>query len=182
MILDKLLEWPKKKILMIITLIAFVAFIILTLSFSPTETELKTATGYGIMEFELAWTAEMIQTIFAAWGQAGMQKQVLVNVLDYLYMPAYAFFIGGMILIVARNAEGKLQKISLIMVLTPFVAAGFDVVENINLLLMLFDPAYITMGSPFAASLCASIKFTFLLAGIFYFFIALILLLISRRK
>ena len=66
MSLEKLLEIPKKKVLILITIVSFIAFILLTLIMAPTELYLKGNTGYGVFEFEFAWTSERINQIFNA--------------------------------------------------------------------------------------------------------------------
>ena len=89
---------------------------------------------------------------------------------------------AGCILLVTRKLEGKLQNCGLYITITPLVAGVFDVIENINLLLMLGNDAYIDMGSPFIASLCALIKFSLLFVGICFFLIALIILIINKIR
>ncbi|TFG22950.1 MAG: hypothetical protein EU532_13915 [Promethearchaeota archaeon] len=181
--LEKLLQVPKNKILGLIILIAGISFFLLTfLVFGPIEAELKGSTGYGVMEFEFAWTSENINKIFTAWGQDGINKQIFVTWIDFLYIPSYGFFFSGLILFISRKLEGKSQKIGLYMTLLPFIAGIFDVIENINLLLMLTHEAYVWSSSPFIASLCASIKFGLLLLALIFFVIALLILLIKKLK
>ena len=182
MFVEKLKEFPKQKVLAIITILSFIAFLILTLIMQSIESELKSSTGYGVLEFEFAWTPEVIREIFNAWGSAGKKKEATAIYLDFLYIPSYGLFIAGCILLVTRKLEGKLQNIGLYMVITPFIAGIFDVIENINLLLMIGNDASIDMGSPFIASLCASIKFGLLFLGICFFIIALIALVINKIR
>ena len=89
--LEKLLEIPKKKVLVLITVFSFIAFILLTLVMLPTELYLKGNTGYGVFEFEFAWTAERINQIFRAWGSDGKQRQALVTYIDFFYIPYFSF-------------------------------------------------------------------------------------------
>ncbi|TFG25640.1 MAG: hypothetical protein EU529_00070 [Promethearchaeota archaeon] len=183
MFLEKLKEFPKQKALAIITILSFISFLILTLIMRSIETELKGSTGYGVMEFEFAWTPEMIREIFRAWGVAGKKKEATAIYWDFLYIPSYGLFIAGCILLVTRKLEGgKLQNFGLYITIIPIIAGGFDVIENINLLLMIENDAYIEMGSPFIASLCASIKFGLLFLGICFFIIALIILVINKIR
>ena len=183
MFLEKLKEFPKQKALVIITILSFISLLILTLIMQSIERELKGSTGYGVMEFEFAWTPEMIREIFRAWGVAGKKKEATAIYWDFLYIPSYGLFIAGCILLVTRKLEGeKLQNFGLFVTITPIIAGVFDVIENINLLLMIENDAYIEMGSPFIASLCASIKFGLLFLGICFFIVALIVLVINKIR
>ena len=181
--LKKLLDVPRNKLLGLITIIAGFLFFLLTfLVFTPIESDLKGSTGYGVMEFEFAWTSENINKIFTAWGQSGINKQIFVTWIDFLYIPCYGFFFAGLILLITRNLEGKSQEIGLYMTLLPFIAGIFDTIENINLLLMLTNESFIWSASPFIASLCASIKFGLLILALLFFIISLIVVLIKRIK
>ena len=183
MFLEKLKEFPRQKVLAIITILSFISLLILTLIMQSIERELKGSTGYGVMEFEFAWTPEMIREIFRAWGVAGKKKEATAIYWDFLYIPSYGLFIAGCILLVTRKLEGeKLQNFGLFVTITPIIAGVFDVIENINLLLMIENDAYIEMGSPFIASLCASIKFGLLFLGICFFIVALIVLVINKIR
>ncbi|MFW9899054.1 MAG: hypothetical protein ACFFDO_07325 [Candidatus Thorarchaeota archaeon] len=181
-LIEKFKEFPKQKVLAIITIVAFIAFLILALIMQSIERELKGSTGYGVMEFEFAWTPEMIRKIFNAWGSAGKKKEATAICWDFLYIPSYGLFIAGCILLVARKLEGKLHNYGLYITITPFIAGIFDIIENISLLLMLGNDATIDMGFPFIASLCALIKFSLLFVGICFFFVALIALIINKIR
>lgn len=180
MVLERLLETPRKKGLIIITVVSFIAFILLTLVMLPTEMYLKGNTGYGVFEFEFAWTSERINQIFNAWGSGGKQRQALVTYIDFLYIISYSVCYAGCILLITRKLKNKSQKIGLIMTLTPFIAGVFDVIENINLLLMLANDQYVNGGSPFIASLCATIKFGLIFLGWIFMLYGLLILL--RKK
>jgi len=181
MFLEKLKEFPKNKILFLITIIAFVSFLIIQIAvMGPIETGLKSTTGYGVLDFEFAWVPEVIDKIFTAWGSEGIAKEIFATYIDFLYLFGYSIFGFGLVLIPIRRAEGKLQEIGLFMSLTPLIAGVFDVIENIHLLIMLGNPSPIQPFIPFVASLSAVIKFGFLFIGINFLVIALLLMLISR--
>jgi hypothetical protein len=170
--IQKLKEFPKNLYLFIITIVCFLIFILINqLVFAPYSATVPT---YGILDFEFAWIPEQILVIFAAWGSSGIAINVLGVWWDFLYIIGYGFFIFGAILLVTRQLEGRFQMIGLWMSLTPLVAGIFDVVENINLLIMLYNTSAFPAFVPFIASLTATIKFTLLIIGILYFFIALI--------
>ena len=167
MFLEKLLEFPKKKVLVLITVISFIAFLLLTLIMLPTEMYLKENTGYGV---------------FNAWGADGKQRQAIVTYIDFLYIPSYAFCYTGCIMLITRKLEGKSQKTGLILTLTPFIAGIFDVIENMNLLLMIANNQYINSGSPFIASLCATIKFGLIFLGWIFMLYGVLILLRKKLK
>jgi len=182
MFLDKLKEFPKNLILLIITIVGFLIFILINqLIFIPLAPAVPT---YNVLDFEFAWTSEKIQIIFAAWGPAGMTLQIQGVYWDFLYIVGYGLFIFGCILLVSRILTGRLQKFGLYICLTPLIAGVFDLIENVNLLIMLDNPTNFPTFIPFVASLSAVIKFGFLFIGIIFFFIALILIVIAliRKK
>ena len=183
MSLEKLIEFPKNKVVLLITIAAFIlALLISQLIMAPIEAELKGSTGYGVIEFEFAWTSEQINTIFKAWGSEGKKKEAFVTYVDFLFIPCYSLFMAGCVLLVTRKLEGKLQEVGLYMTIMPFIAGIFDVIENINLLLMLTDESFVWSLSPFIASLCATIKFSLLFIVILFFLVALIIVIIKQFK
>ncbi len=93
MSLEKLKEFPRQKVIVVITIISFISFICLNLVMAPIERELKGGTGYGVLDFEFAWTSEMVRKIFRAWGSAGKKKEATAIYWDFLYNPAYSFFL-----------------------------------------------------------------------------------------
>ncbi|GAH32562.1 unnamed protein product, partial [marine sediment metagenome] len=61
-------------------------------------------------------------------------------------------------------------------------AGIFDLVENVNLLIMLNDTTNFASIVPLIASITAFIKFSFLLVGAIFFLVVLVLTLIKRFK
>ena len=71
---------------------------------------------------------------------------------------------------IIRITKGKYQEFGLKVSLLPFLAALFDVVENIFLLIMLFNydkPVFFLF--PLIASTCAVIKFGLIIGCLVYF-------------
>jgi hypothetical protein len=66
--------------------------------------------------------------------------------------------------------------------ITAILTGVFDVIENSLLLTMTNNPGSITDALPLIASLSATIKFGLLFAGITYFVIALIIIIINKIK
>jgi hypothetical protein len=183
MLLEKLKEFPKNMILILITIIAFISLLIIQfIVMGPIENLLKSTTGYGVLDFEFAWIPEIINNIFIAWGAEGITQETFVTYIDFLYLLSYSVFGFGLVLISIRWAEGKLQEIGLFMSLTPLIAGVFDVIENINLLIMLGYPSSFYSFIPLIASLSALLKFSFLFVGIGFLVVAILLILASRLK
>lgn len=182
MILDKLKEKPKNKVIIPVTLIAFIIFISLTITFNLITSGIAVFRNYGVLDFEFAWTTEQLNIIFAVWGNEGMQIQALAVYLDFLYIIGYSLFIFGVLLFIARKLEGKIQNITLIIGLTAFLAGMFDIIENINLLIMLGDPGNLSTLNAATASFCATIKFSLLFIEIIWFLITLLVLLIKKKS
>ncbi|MFX0025560.1 MAG: hypothetical protein ACFE8M_04035 [Candidatus Hermodarchaeota archaeon] len=183
MVLEKLKEFPKNLYVFFLTIIGFLIFILINiLVFTPINQIVPPP--YGIIDFEFAWVPEQVLTIFASWGASGMAAEALAIYWDFFYIVGYGSFIFGAILLVIRKVEGKFQKFGLWMTLTPILAGIFDVIENINLLIMLDKAPTFSSFLPFIASLTASIKFGLLFLGIAFFFVALIMAIIKliRRR
>lgn len=179
-LLDKLKGSPKNLILFVITIIGLIIFILINqLIFVPLATSVPV---YGILNFEFAWTPEQVKAIFTTWGAEGMVLQALGVYWDFLYIIGYSLFIFGCILLISRRLKGKFQIVGLYASLTPIIAGIFDVLENLNLLIMLENPASFPSFIPLIASMCATIKFSFLIIAIIYFVFALIVLIINIIK
>ncbi len=178
MILEKLLEVPKKKTLQLITLIGLIAFVGMTVAGGL----MLDAPKYGILDYEFAWTASRVNTIFNAWGSAGKQLTAIGIYMDFLYIIAYGSLMFGCLLIAARKLDGTLQTIGLIMAVLPWIAGICDAIENVALLMMIIDSAYINLGCPFVGSLFATIKFTILGICILFWLFELIVILIKGKN
>jgi hypothetical protein len=61
--------------------------------------------------------------------------------------------------ITLRKIDPSRQQKLFFITLLPFIAAGFDLIENINLLIVLSNPQSIRSINTFLASFCATIKF-----------------------
>ncbi|NVM46064.1 MAG: hypothetical protein HWN79_14200 [Candidatus Lokiarchaeota archaeon] len=180
MILDKLKKTPSDLILLIGAAIGVI--ILLTINiviFEPMSTAVYI---YGILDFEFAWTKEQILTIFFTWGPLGMELQAAGVYWDFLYIFGYVVPLFALIVYFSRRLEDRIATIGLYMSLTPIVAGIFDLIENINLLIMLNDPSDFASFVPLIASLSATIKFGFLIVGAIFFLVALVLVIIKKIK
>ncbi|HUW91111.1 MAG TPA: hypothetical protein VMV43_11420 [Candidatus Nanopelagicaceae bacterium] len=180
MILEKLKKSPSDLILLIIAAIGIVILLVINmLVFEPLT---NSGLFYGILDFEFAWTKDQILIIFTSWGSEGMALQASGVYWDFLYIIGYTVPLFALILLFTRKLSGKVVDIGLYMSLTPFVAGIFDLIENINLLIMLNDYPDFESFVPLTASITAFIKFSFLLVGAIFFLVVLVLTLIKRFK
>ncbi len=180
MFLERFKESPKEKLVIIITICGLIiVLLVYLLIFMPIEAAVPT---YGILDYEFSWTPERAELILSVWGVVGINKQMLAIYWDFLYIVGYVSLALGLILMVLRRSESTMQTIGLYFTLTPFLTGIFDIIENINLLIMLSDPTSISIINPLTASVCALIKFSFLFAAIGYFVSALIILLVFKLR
>ncbi|GAH23143.1 unnamed protein product, partial [marine sediment metagenome] len=158
MILEKLKKTPSDLILLIIAAIGII--ILLVINMVVFEPLANSGFSYGILDFEFAWTKDQILVIFAEWETgAGIALQTNGVYWDFLYIIGYSVPLFALILLFTRKLSGKIVDIGLYMSLTPLVAGIFDLVENINLLIMLNDTPNFASFVPLIASLTAFIKF-----------------------
>jgi len=180
MILEKLKKHPHDLVLLIAAALGIaIVLIINILIFEPMA---KAVYIYGILDFEFAWTKEQILTIFTTWGPLGMEIQAAGVYWDFLYIFGYSTPLFTLILYLSRRLNDRIATIGLYMSLTPIIAGFFDLIENINLLIMLNDTPDFASLVPLIASISATIKFGFLLVGAVAFLIALILFIIKKIK
>ena len=116
------------------------------------------ASTYGILDFEFAWTQNRVETIFIAWGEEGMNNQLIAIYWDFLFIIGYAPLAFCLIVLILRRSSEKIQQIGLYISITPILTGIFDVVENINLLLMLDTPTQVAASNALTASLFATMK------------------------
>ncbi|MBY8985507.1 MAG: hypothetical protein KGD65_10585 [Candidatus Lokiarchaeota archaeon] len=178
MFLDKCKVFPKNRILYIIAVVGFLIILLLyLLVFIPIESMVST---YGILDYEFAWNSEQVETIFEVWDYEGINSQKIAIYWDFLFIVGYVSLAFSLIVLVLRKSENSIQTIGTYIVITPFLTGIFDIIENVNLLIM--DITFITNGNAFIASLSATIKFGLLFVGIIYFIGALIHVLINKIK
>ena len=165
----KLEKTPQQNIVIILTGVAAIATIIFFLLMHPTEMELKSVSPYGILELEFAWTEAKVTKIFSTWGSELIVHELNVTFIDYGFLLAYSTFFAGFTLLIPRKLlSGQIQIVGFYMTLIPFIAALFDSIENLNLILMLSSPSNFPMFSPFFASIFATLKFSLLIIVIIF--------------
>jgi len=180
MFLDKFKEFPKNRILYLITIAGFLIVLLVEIFvFIPIEAAVS---GYGILDYEFAWTSRQVEKIFISWGDDGINNQITAIYWDFLFIVGYASLAFGLIVIALRKSEGKIQNIGTFITITPFLTGFLDIIENIFLILMAKAPTSVSDPFPLVASLSATLKFGFLFIGIIYFVIAIISIVINKIK
>ncbi len=178
--LEKLKKSPSDLVLLIAAALGVI--ILLTINILIFEDIAKAFYPYGILDFEFAWTKEQIILIFTTWGPLGMALQTTGVYWDFLYIFGYAIPLFALILFFSRKLEDRVATIGFYMSLTPIVAGIFDLIENINLLIMLNMTPDFASFVPLITSISATIKFGFLIVGAIFFLVALVLFIIKKIK
>lgn len=118
----------------------------------------------GIVAYELAGSVKNVADILKTWDEAARLKAAFGLGFDYLFMPVYAMAIALATLLAAGRHVGWLKSLGAVAGWGAFVAAAFDVVENVALWRILSNGA--ADPWPMIAAACASVKFFFFFAGI----------------
>lgn len=180
---EKLLEGPRKKVLILTTIISFVGVLILILVMDLFD---EGMIPFTIIDFEFSWTGSRAQEIMTAWeSNGGLQSSIIYNYLDFAFMISYGAMISGLLLLVTRSFkdEGKSRKIGLICSVLPLIAAGFDLIENINLLIMQHNYPITPLDIVATiASISALIKFGCLFISIAFFLYGISFYLYGLRR
>ncbi len=168
-LIRKLERNPSQNVVIILIVLAAVATVIVWLFMRPVEEALKVASPYGVMELEFGWTVAKINQIFQAWGPELITQELNVTLVDYIFLIVYSSFFAGVTLLLTRRLlSGRIQLVGFYMTLIPFIAALFDAIENVNLILMLVSPTNFPAFAPFLASIFAALKFGLLIVTIIF--------------
>ena len=149
----KLERNPSQNIVILSIIISAVITIVVWLLMRPVEEALKAISPYGVMELEFAWTVAKINQIFNAWGTELIAQELYVTLLDFIFLIVYSTFFASVTLLLTRRIlSGRIQLVGFYMTIIPLIAALFDAIENINLILMLFNliPLYPLDGEKIA--------------------------------
>ncbi len=155
-----------RKRALIVLGIATVAFTVILEVIDPSHV----SHGPTILDFEFAATRLRAMRIIAEWGPKGRSAAHLSLILDYGYMLSYGLFFmlaGFAIRDTARARSWR--RFAAVGVAIPFfaiVAAMFDAIENVALLLTLGGHGG-SFAPPFA-TVCSTIKFTLITIAILY--------------
>jgi hypothetical protein len=139
------------------------------------------ASPAGIISFEFAGSVGKAGCMMASWGADGRVVAAFSLGLDYLFLVAYSVAISlGCVLVAgaAFNNSGTGAWLGVIFAWAQFAAAALDAVENYGLMRVVLG-SHVELW-PALARACAIPKFAFVLVGILYVIVGLVLLAIRK--
>ena len=173
------LSKSSEKRLTIILLIFLIGFIVLMRFFdAPLKNEVS---PNGIVSFELAKTVSNSEAILNSWDTNAIQSAKNSMMADFLFLIVYSFFIS---LIVHRLnnrvwEKGFIYQIGILICWGVFLAALFDVIENIALVRLLYGDLQQLWSS--IAYYFAMMKFGILLFGVSFILMSFVVLPLKKR-
>jgi hypothetical protein len=161
-----------------------VASLVLLAVLAAIDGRMQDAGGYGILDFEVAFTSGKAQDIMRSWGSDGHDAAQLSLWLDFLFLTAYGLFLCLSIRAIGdglcARGRARLAAPAAAISLLPLVAAASDMVEDVFLLLVLGGRLN-SAGPPLAGSF-ATLKFLCLAVAVVYVLVALVALALGRRS
>jgi hypothetical protein len=155
--------------------------LLLLLAISPSDQRMRDTGGPGIVPFELAGGQDRADEILADWGDEGQDAARESLWIDFGFLLAYGAFLTLALAAVRDLARERgwrrLAAIGAVVVSFGALAAAFDALEDICLLLTL-DGAGTAL--PLLATIFAACKFAFLVVAIAYLLAGLATRLRSR--
>ncbi len=136
----------------------------------------------GILSFELAKESYMSGEIINSWNSTAKTAAGLSLGFDFLFLLIYASFLS-MLIFKINNALYKnslKNNLSKFIILSPFIAAFFDVIENIALIKLLLGD--IQMKWSLIAYYFAIMKFSLLAIVISYILVGFSILIFRNKK
>jgi hypothetical protein len=139
-------------------------------------------TAQGIISFELAKDLSKSEAILNAWNMESKTAAGMSLGFDFLFLLVYALFIS--ILIHTLNERlwkhTKIYTIGVILIWCMFLAALFDMIENVALIKLLLgdlEQKWSSIAYYFAIS-----KFSLLILGLLFIFISSFILILKKSK
>jgi len=146
-----------------------IAAVALLLAMSPAEDRMQEAGGPGIVPFELAGSQDRADEIMGEWGEEGQDAARESLWIDFGFLLAYGALLTLALAAVRDLARergwARLAKVGAVAVAFGALAAAFDALENICLLLTLDGAG---AAFPALATAFAACKFILLAAAIAY--------------
>jgi hypothetical protein len=123
----------------------------------------------GIISYELAGSVSDAERILMSWDAVARERAAFVQGLDFLFVPLYVGAIAfgcSLAANVIRGMGSSIASLGIILIWLVFLAGLLDILENIALIVVLFDmPAN---PWPQIALWCAVPKFGIVLVGILF--------------
>lgn len=159
-----------------------VASIVLLLAMSLAENRMKDTGGPGMVPFELTGGQDGADEILVEWGEGGQDAARESLWIDFGFLFAYGAFLTLALAatrdLARRRDWRRMATVGGAIVSFGALAAGFDALENICLLLTLDGAG---AAFPLLATIFASLKFLLLAVAIAYLIAGLGLRLLRRE-
>lgn len=136
----------------------------------------------GIVSFELAKDSYLSAEMINAWDSRARTAAGMSMGFDFLFLLIYASFLSMLIFIIGERLFVKPNKNVLknVLILSPFIAAFFDVAENFSLIQLLMGD--IEQKWSLTAYYAATIKFGILFFVIGYILVGGVISIFKRNK
>jgi hypothetical protein len=162
--------------------ISAIAAVVLLAAMEPANERMHDTGGPGILQFELTGGQDRAEEIKAEWGEKGRDAARESLWIDFGFLLAYGTFLT-LALAATRDLAGergwrRLANVGFVVVWFGALAASFDLLENVCLLLTLDGDAG---AFPLLATVFATCKFLLLLAAIAYIAAGLLMRLRGSR-
>jgi hypothetical protein len=141
-------------------------------------------TGESIVDFELAGSVDRATDILAAWESEDVIGDAkAIQVFDLVYPLIYSFALAGLCVGAAgawrRRGYDGWARIGIAMAWVAFAAAAFDYVENLGLMISLWDEPHSPW--PQVSKAAAIVKFTGIYASLAYALTGIVAWALSTR-
>ncbi len=150
-------------------IVSGIASLLLLLAMSPAENRMTDTGGPGMIPFELTGGQDRADEILAEWGEDGQDAARESLWIDFGFLLAYGAFLTLALAatrdLAIRRGWQRLGAIGRVAVSFGVLAAAFDAIENVCLLLTLDGAG---AAFPLLATIFASLKFAFLALAIAY--------------
>jgi hypothetical protein len=150
-------------------IVSGIASLLLLLAMSPAENRMTDTGGPGMVPFELTGGQDRADEILAEWGEDGQDAARESLWIDFGFLLAYGTFLTLALTatrdLAIRRGWHRLGAIGRVVVSFGALAAAFDAIENVCLLLTLDGAG---AAFPLLATIFASLKFAFLAVAIAY--------------
>jgi hypothetical protein len=160
-----------------------IATVVLLLAMSPAESRMTDSGGPGMVTFELSGGQDRADEILAEWGEDGRDAAREQLWIDFAFMLAYGSFLTFALAAIRDLAKGRdwrrLAGVGGVVAYFGALAAGFDALENICLLLTVGGAG---AALPLLATIFAACKFVLLAGAIAYLVAGLTMRLFGRSR
>ncbi len=177
--MNRFLKTYKNRITILLAIVVFVNVMVMSNFDAPLKNEVC---EYGIVSFELAKDLDKSVKILESWDTKAKLNAGLSLGFDFLFLLVYSSFIALLIFNINNRLwkNNPFYKFGNLLIILIFVAAFFDLVENMALIkLLLGDLKQIWSSVAYGF---AVMKFLIILICIIYLLVNWFLLLLKKNK